>query len=120
MTHEEIRERRNKIYREGMSERLIRASQARCPIHDAALAGFSATCPVDGCEWQYQRTVELNRQMAQSQQGLGEGLNNIRASAQSPEPISYLEADRNIYRDKWRATQGIRGALRNLARQVWR
>lgn len=53
-------------------------------------------------------------------------MSELAISGKQPDEIKlgnkpeYSEADRNIYRDKWRATQGIRGALRNLARQVWR
>jgi len=96
------------------------AQQARCPVHDVALAGFLATCPVEGCEWQ----LELSRMAGQSQQrpDLRQYRNAcVGASGNAaipPEPISYFEADRNHYRDKFQSTQGIRGALWNLWRQM--
>jgi len=96
---------------------LASAQQARCPVHGTAVVSGKAGllyCGEPGCEWNRKQGMAMqNAPVAYSP---GDLLN----AARPLEPVSYFEADRNYYRDKWRRTQGIRGALRNLWRQLWK
>lgn len=88
--------------------------QARCPVHDVALAGPFAECPVAnteaGCEWQREKWRGM---MNSNRQNTSEKLGNSYFIAKSPQsdPDQY-------WRLKYLNTQGIRAALRNLWRQL--
>lgn len=94
--------------------------QARCPEHNLPLNGFGL-CPntlTSGCGWSAKQSMGM-KSAPVSKVALEQFQNQYNAAV-PPEPISYFEADRNHWRDKFNRTQGIRGALRNLWRQAWR
>lgn len=134
------------------------AQQARCPLHDVALAGFFGTCPVENCDWNL-KNARAQAQCAQdpgpplyqsaysgdlplckhgkpsnalsgcdecrdeSSRAMCEQLGVVYAAPVNehrPQPSGTLMAASIHWQQQFQATQGIRGALVNLWRQLWR